>query len=95
MDELNKRPEAPRVGVEKQAKVTVEVNKHPVTLKESRVTGVSIKQAAVDQQVPHVLIDFLLMRVTSKGAVEAVADSQIVTVNKNSKFKMVAADDNS
>ena len=71
------------------------LNKHPVTLKESRVTGLMIKQAAVDQHVSHVSMDFLLMLVAKKGAVEAIAEDQVVTVNKNSKFKMVAADDNS
>ena len=94
MDALDKHPEAPLAEAKKQT-VVVEVNKHPVTLKKSRVTGLTIKQAAVDQHVPHVSVDFLLMLVTKKGAVEAIADDQLITVNKNSKFKMVAADDNS
>lgn len=95
MDELNKHPEAPLAEVEKQHKVTVEVNKWPVKVDAGRVSGLRIKQAAVDQHVPHVLVDFLLMLVTKQGAVEAVSDDQLVTVNKNVTFKMVAPDDNS
>lgn len=94
MDALDKHLEAPLAEAKKQT-IVVEVNKHPVALKKRRVTGLMIKQAAVDQHVPHVSVDFLLMLVTKKGAVEAIADDQLITVNKNSKFKMVAADDNS
>lgn len=94
MDALNKHPGAPLAEV-KSKEVVVEVNKHPVTLRTNRVTGLTIKRAAVDQHVPHVSVDFLLMLVAKKGAVEAIADDQLVTVNKNSKLKMVAADDNS
>lgn len=96
MDERQKRPEAPE-NEAKEAKrtVTIEVNKRGVVLKKHRVSGLEIKQAAIDQGVPHVAIDFQLMEVGRAGAVRTIADSEVITVTKKSKFRMVAPDDNS
>lgn len=94
MDELKKQPES-LLAEAKSQNVVIEVNKRPVTLKKKRVTGLTIKQAAVDQRVPHVTVDFLLMLVRKEGGVQAVGDNEVIVVTKKSKFKMVAADDNS
>jgi|GEM_PF-2702743 len=95
MDAPKMHPEAPLAEVEKNIKVTVEVNTKPVALKKNRVTGLVIKQAAVDQRVPHVSVDFLLMLVRKEGGVQTIGNEETITVTKKSKFKMVAADDNS
>jgi hypothetical protein len=94
MDELKKQPDS-LLAEAKNKSVVIEVNKRPVTLKKKRVTGLLIKQAAVDQRVPHVTVDFLLMLVRKEGGVQAVGDDEVIVVTKKSKFKMVAADDNS
>lgn len=95
MDALNMHPGTPLTEVEKHNKVTVEVNTKPVTLKKDRVTGLAIKQAAVEQRVPHVSVDFLLMLVRKEGGVQTIGNDEVIAVTKKSKFKMVAADDNS
>jgi len=75
--------------------VDVKVNGTKVTLGQHRVTGLDIKDAAVAQRVPHVTVEFTLMRVNKDDSLTTIPNGELITVTKKSEFKMVAADDNS
>jgi hypothetical protein len=74
--------------------ITVEVNSRPVTLEDHKATGSEIKAAAIAQGVA-IQQDFALFEVKGQGQLKAVGDNDEVTLNKNSKFRAVAPDDNS
>lgn len=74
--------------------VTIQVNNKPVNITGPRVTGLEIKQAAVDQGV-QIKLDFVLSEIEANGKSHIVGDDDKVTVNKNSKFRAVDNDDNS
>ncbi len=96
MDERQKRPSAPDNWAETtKTGVSVEVNTKQVVLTKHRVSGLEIKRAAVDQGVPHVTVHFQLIEIGKGNTVRGIADTQIVTVTKKSKFRMTAPDDNS
>lgn len=74
--------------------VTITVNKQPITVNGPRLTGLEIKQAAIDQGVP-IGLDFVLSELRPNGRPKIVGDNDVVTVNKNSEFTAVADDDDS
>ena len=74
--------------------VTITVNKKPVEVKGPRLTGLEIKQAAIDQGI-QIELDFELKHIKPNGDRQIIGDNDSVTVNKNSKFVATASDDNS
>lgn len=73
--------------------VTIQVNNNPVEVEGPRISGLEIKQAAIDQGV-EIQIDFQLAEIKDAKR-QIICDDDIVTVNKNSKFVATAPDDNS
>lgn len=75
--------------------VTVAVNRRPVVLDRHRVTGLEIKEAAIDQGV-EIELDFLLTFEAHDGhPAQDVDDDDIVTVTKHSMFSANDGDDDS
>lgn len=73
--------------------VVIHVNELPVRTPE-RVTGLEIKDAAIDQGVP-IQEDFVLSEELSDRKTKIVGDQDVVHVNEHSRFVAVAPDDNS
>ncbi|KDE96780.1 multiubiquitin domain-containing protein (plasmid) [Mycolicibacterium crocinum] len=67
--------------------------KHTVTLHGARQTGMSIKEAAIAQDVP-IQLDFLLSRKTS-AKFDQVGDDEQIRVHDGDEFRAVDGDDNS
>jgi hypothetical protein len=74
--------------------VTVTVNGRPVTLPGHRVSGLQIKQAAVEQGVP-IQLDFVLSEELGDHRTKIVGDTDIVSVLDRSRFVAIPPDDNS
>lgn len=74
--------------------VTITVNKSAVSVTGPRLTGLEIKQAAIDQGVP-IGLDFVLSQLRPPRRPKIVGDNDVVTVNKKSEFTAVADDDDS
>jgi hypothetical protein len=74
--------------------VVVHVNEQPVEIPAPNATGLEIKQAAVNAQLP-VQVDFVLSEERHNGDARIVGDTDVVTVNKESRFLLVPPDDNS
>lgn len=72
----------------------IKVNKKTVEVEGPRLTGIQIKQAAIDQGV-KIELDFELKQLLPNGDRKIIGDDDVVTVNKNSMFVATAADDNS
>ncbi len=69
--------------------------KHTVTLHGARQTGMSIKEAAIAQDVP-IQLDFLLSRKTSAKKFDQVGDDEQIRVHDGDEFRAVdGGDDNS
>ncbi len=83
-------------GTPKPHTVTVTVNEKEVTVPAPKATGLQIKQAAIGAGLPAQL-DFVLSkeREHGNGDSDIVRDNQTVTVNSQSRFLLVAPDDNS
>jgi hypothetical protein len=79
---------------QRQRLVTITVNRKPVKVKGPRLTGLEIKQAAIEQGV-QIELDFELKQIKPNGDRQIIGDDDPVVVNKNSKFVATAADDNS
>ncbi|MGE2721221.1 multiubiquitin domain-containing protein [Mycolicibacterium celeriflavum] len=90
MSEVTIETEAHRRG----QPVEVQVNNRPVRLPDHKVTGLEIKQAAIEQGV-HIELDFVLSELRKNHPAQVVGDTDTVTVTKNSRFTAVAGDDNS
>lgn len=74
--------------------VTVTVNRRPVPLADHHVTGLAIKQAAVEAGViPDT--GFQLSEERGHGELVHIADDTALTVHEGSAFLAVAPDDNS
>jgi hypothetical protein len=82
----NDRPGKPRA--------TITVNTKPVDIEGPRVTGLQIKQAAIEQGV-EIKLDYELAEIRPNGEERIIGDDDVVTVNKNSEFVATAGDDNS
>ena len=74
--------------------VTIHVNNQAVTVDGPRLTGLQIKEAAIAQGVA-IGVDFVLSKLNPNGRPEIVGNSDLVTVNKNSKFTATDDDDDS
>ncbi len=75
--------------------VTVEVNTKPVKFKKRRVTGLVVKQTAIQQGVA-IQLDFVLYRELPDGGLSsAIGNDQHITLHECEKFVCVAPDDNS
>jgi len=74
--------------------VTVVVNNNPVTFQDHKITGLEIKQTAIQQGV-NIEIGFNLFRVKGGGKLEPIGDNEPVTLHPNEEFRATTADDNS
>ena len=72
----------------------ISVNRKPVEVEESLVTGLQIKQAAIEQGVA-IQLDFQLARVGPDGKHHITGDDDKVDIGKFKTFFATAADDNS
>jgi multiubiquitin len=80
---------------DKAKAVVVEVNNKSVTLPDHRVTGLQVKEAAIDQGV-EIELDFLLtLEVHGGRPAQTIDNDEVVTVNKHSAFTANDADDDS
>lgn len=75
-------------------RVTIHVNNKPVIVEGPRLTGLQIKEAAIAQGVA-IGLDFVLSKINPNGRPEIVGNTDVVTVNKNSKFTATDDDDDS
>jgi Multiubiquitin len=73
--------------------VVIHVNERPVRIIR-RVTGLGIKQAAIEQGVP-IQIDFVLSQELADRRTKIIGDGDLIEVNEHSRFVAVAPDDNS
>lgn len=76
--------------------VTIEVNGKGVKLEGPRVTGLQVKEAAIEQGV-DIQLDFVLSHVIGEGGRRTVivGNDDPVTIHQGSKFLAVPNDDNS
>lgn len=75
--------------------LTIKVNKKPVTVAKRRLTGLEIKQAAIDQGV-NIKASFVLYEMKQDGDMgPAIPDDKKVTLHDCDEFRCVAPDDNS
>jgi hypothetical protein len=74
--------------------VKVTVNGKPVTLREHRLTGLQIKQAAIDQHVA-IELSFILQEELPNGHNKIVGDNDTITVHDHDRFTAIPNDDNS
>lgn len=73
--------------------ITVDVNGNPVAFTQHKVTGLQIKETAINQGV-SILLDFNLFEVKG-GKLHPVSDNQTVELHKGQGFRAVTPDDNS
>jgi len=75
--------------------VTVKVNNRPVALARHRVTGLEIKEAAIEQGV-EIELDFILTLEAHGGQpARTIADDEMITVTEHSEFSANDGDDDS
>ena len=72
----------------------ISVNNKPVQMDEPVVTGLQIKQAAIEQGV-SIALDFQLAKVAGDGKQQIVGDADKVDLNEFKTFVATAGDDNS
>jgi len=72
----------------------VTVNGKPVVLRERHMTGLEIKQAAIEQQVA-IELSFILQEELPNGHHRIVGDNDKVTVKDHDRFTAIPNDDNS
>jgi len=77
------------------AGVDVTVNTKHVHLTAEHDTGLKIKQAEIDQGVPHIALDFQLFEEVVDGDDIPVADDKPIRVRAGARFSAIAPDDNS
>jgi hypothetical protein len=73
--------------------ITVSVNGRPVALPDREVTGLEVKQAAIEQGLP-IGLEFQLS-VKRGNRYQVVADDDKIKVHQGQEFLVVAPDDNS
>jgi len=78
----------------KEHLVTITVNEKAVEIAGPKATGLEIKQAAIAQGV-KIDLSFVLSEELPNRKTRIVGDTDVVTVNKESRFIAVAPDDNS
>lgn len=72
----------------------ISVNRKPVEVGEPLITGLEIKETAIDQGVA-IDLDFQLTKVNADGKQPTVGDSEKVDVREFKTFFATAGDDNS
>ena len=72
----------------------ISVNNKPVQMDEPLVTGLQIKEAAIQQGV-SIALDFQLAKVTDNGMQRIVGDTDKVDLAEFKTFVATAGDDNS
>ena len=75
-------------------KINILVNEKPVTLEGSKQTGLTIKKAAIDQDV-NIKSDFVLSVELGGGKTELIGDDQEIEVKPHDRFLAIENDDNS
>lgn len=90
MEEHSKHDEDDR----KRHQVTILVNGKPVLVEKAELTGLQIKQAAIDQGV-RIEPDFVLFEDLSNGQQVVVKDDQVIKVHERQRFEAITNDDNS
>lgn len=82
---------------ELEAKQPIEVTfneKYPVVVHGRDQTGLSLKQAAIEQKVP-IQLDFVLSIELGGGRTELIGDTDHIKVKKGDRFLAIPNDDNS
>ena len=74
--------------------IEVLVNFKAVRLTERRLTGLAIKQAAIDQGV-KIQEDFVLFELLAHDRRELIRDNETIEVRPGERFEAVPGDDNS
>jgi len=74
--------------------IEVKVNERPVVLAKHKVTGLEIKQIAIEQSVA-IQTDFVLFEVKGDRSLKQIGDSEVVQPHKGQQFRATAPDDNS
>jgi len=78
----------------KPKEITVFVNEKPVRLEDKSQTGLSIKQAAINQGVA-IQLDSVLSIEKGGGKTELVGDNEHIKVHEHERFLAIQNDDNS
>ncbi|MEO8901170.1 MAG: multiubiquitin domain-containing protein [Polyangiaceae bacterium] len=73
--------------------VVARVNNKPVRLSDHKVSGLDLKQAAINQGV-NIKVNYALYRLKGDHQ-KPVADDQVINVRDNEEFRCVSGDDNS
>lgn len=79
---------------QQDGKINVFVNEKPVFLEDEKQNGLSIKKAAIEQDV-GIQLDFVLSIERDSGKTELIGDKQDITVNRDERFLAIPNDDNS
>lgn len=74
--------------------IRIFLNNAPVEILRRRVTGLVIKQSAIEQGV-RIELDFILFIERGSGQTQVVGDGDKVTVRNGSRFNAIPHDDNS
>jgi hypothetical protein len=91
---LSQKQEEVTITGERRHPVEIIVNEKPVRVEGPKVTGLEIKEAAIDQQV-EIQLDFQLYEELGPGHTKAVGNEDTVIVHKGSEFTAIDTDDNS
>jgi hypothetical protein len=74
----------------------VELNYHPLTLRGERLTGLQIKEQAIEAGIPNIQLNFhLTVERTGNDAEHTIGDDEEWTVHDGDCFTAVKPDDNS
>jgi hypothetical protein len=85
--------EAEELDAQKPIEVTFN-EKYPVVIEGRDQTGLSLKQAAIEQKVP-IQLDFVLSIERGSGKTDLVGDAEHIKVKKGDRFLAIPNDDNS
>ncbi|WP_439360097.1 hypothetical protein [Bradyrhizobium sp. DASA03007] len=86
-----------REAEELEVKKSIEVifnEKYPVVVHGRDQTGLSLKQAAIEQKVP-IQLDFVLSIEVGGGKTELIGDTDYIKAKKGDRFLAIPNDDNS
>lgn len=86
------QPEGPKPPVGFEAHVTV--NGKPVLLREHRMTGLQIKEAAIQQGV-RIELNFILQEELANGQSRIIGNDDPVEVHNHLRFTAIPNDDHS
>ena len=79
---------------EKPQDVTIVVNNGDVTLPKGKYTGLQIKEAAIEQGVKEIALNFVLS-VQHGNHYQVVGDEDVIEIHQGLDFVAVTGDDNS